>query len=690
MIFEDVHWIDPTSLEALGRGIDRIKSVGVLLIVTHRPEFEPPWLGRPYVTALNLNRLGQREIDAMIERVAGNHTLPEAIRQDIIERTDGIPLFVEEMTKAVLEAESEGRSEHAIAAIPSPTVAVPASLHASLMARLDRLGPAKEVAQIGAVIGREFSHTLLTAVMRERSTILQSALDRLITAGLVFRHGVPPHSIYLFKHGLVQDAAYSTLLRDRRRALHARIAETLVAQRPEIVDSQPEVVGRHYTDAGLIEKAASFWARAGRLSLARSAFVEAIAQLNRAIDQIATLPITRNLRQEQIRLQVALITPLIHVKGYSSPETRAATERARVLIENAEALGEPLEDPLLLYSVLFGFWVANAVAFNGELAPKLAREFLDIAEKSRATFPIMMGHSILGLSLLLTGHLAQARAHYDHAMTLYDPQAHRPLAMRFGQDTGVAILSYRSLASWMLGYPDAALTDTSNMLKDAREIDQAATTVFALNYAVATYFLCGTFTTAKAMADELFELADEKGALFWKPVGVLYRGWLCTVAGQANEAVKLLTSGLAAFRLTGSTQFTPVSLSLLAKAHADLGQFGDAWRCVGEAETVVKTTGERWWEAEISRVAGDIALLTSDHDAANAEGYFQRALTIAREQQAKSWELRAAMSLARLWRGQGKVQQARELLAPVYGWFTEGFDTRDLKDAKTLLKELAA
>ena len=293
-------------------------------------------------------------------------------------------------------------------------------------------------------------------------------------------------------------------------------------------------------------------------------------------------------------------------------------------------------------------------------------------------------------SLLLTGRLVQARAHYDHAMGLYDPRAHRPPAMRFGQDTGVAILSYRSLANWMLGYPDAALADTNNMLKDAREFGQAATVLFALNYAVVTHFLCANFTTAKAMADELFALADEKGALFWKPVGGLYRGWLCSVAGQAEEAIQLLTSGLAVFRLTGSTQFTPVGLSLMAKAYADLGQFVDAWRCVGEAETVVKTTGERWWEAEISRIAGEIALLTRDHYAAKAEVYFNQAIAVARQQQAKSWELRAAMSLARLWRDQGKPQQARELLAPVYGWFTEGFDTRDLKEAKALLDELAS
>jgi class 3 adenylate cyclase len=352
MIFEDIHWIDPTSLEALGRGIDRIKAVGVLLIITHRPEFEPPWIGRPYVTVLNLNRLGEREIAALIDGVTGNAPLPTNIRQEIIERTDGIPLFVEEMTKAMLEAGAEDATERAIAAVPSPSVAVPASLHASLMARLDRLGSAKEVAQIGAVIGREFSHDLLAAVASKPQKELESALHRLTVAGLLFRQGAPPHATYLFKHALVQDAAYGTLLREPRRALHARIAETLEGQFTQLAENQPELLARHCTEAGLIEKATSLWGKAGQRSLARSALVVAIALLTRALSQIANLPALPALRRDEIALQVALITPLVHVKGYAAPETKAAVERARLLIERAVALGEPPEDPLLLFSVL--------------------------------------------------------------------------------------------------------------------------------------------------------------------------------------------------------------------------------------------------------------------------------------------------------------------------------------------------
>jgi tetratricopeptide (TPR) repeat protein len=688
VIFEDVHWIDPTSLEALGRVVDRIRALGALLVVTCRPEFQPPLSGQPHVIALTVNRLGQREISLLIERIIGNKRLPDKLKQDIVERTDGIPLFVEEMTKAVVEAESEQSSERMFAAVPSPSVTVPASLHASLMARLDRLGAAKEVAQIAAVLGRNFSHDLLTAAARKEEVELQASLDRLIGAGLLFRQGVPPHATYLFKHGLVHDAAYSTLLRERRRALHARIAEALETQFQEIAESQPELVARHCTEAGLIEKAANFWAEAGRRSVARSALVEAIVQFTRALEQMATLPATPAQRREQIELQLGLISPLMHVKGHSSPEVKAATERARMLIEQAETFGESPESPLLLYSVLYYSWVANLVTFNGDALRALAAQCLALAEKHGATVPLTMGHSLMGYSLLVTGNFAQSLKHYDPAIALYDPAVDRPRGLLLGGDPRVVNLSSRSLTLWFLGYPEAALADTNHGLKDAREISQAGSLFYALNHATITHFLRGQYTTAESLANELCTLADEKGAsMVWRPPGLLFRGWILAIVSRAAEAVQLITSGLAALP-AGATLLTPVGLSMLAKSHADLGQLDDAWRSIDEAKAVIEKTKETWFEAHIHRIAGEIALKSPEPDAAKAEAYFERALAIARQQQAKSWELRAAMSLARLWRDQGKVQQARELLAPIYGWFAEGFDTRDLKEAKALLGEL--
>ena len=691
MIFEDVHWIDPTSLEVLGRAVERARTLGLLLIVTYRPEFEPPWIGRPHVTALTINRLEQRDVDAMIDGVVGNKLIPANIRRDIIERTDGIPLFVEEMTKAVLEAESEDEAQRTAAAVPSPALAVPASLHASLMARLDRLGSAKEVAQIGAAIGREFSHALLAAVVqkREAEADVGSALDRLIAAGLLFRQGVPPHATYFFKHALVQDAAYGTLLREPRRALHARIAETLETQFVGIAKSQPELLARHCTEAGLIEKAAGLWGKAGQRSLERSALLEAVAQLTRALAQFATLPGTPALRREQIRLQVALITPLLHVKGYAAPETKVAMDQARLLIEQAEALGEPTEDPLLLFSVLYSFWVARFVAFNGKVMRELAAHFLTLAEKQGAAVPLMVGHRNMGVSLFHTGDIEEARGHIDRAIALYDPAKHRQLATRFGQDVRVALLFYRSLALWPLGYPEGALADADRAIRDAREIGQAASLMAALTLTSLSQIHCGSYAVANAQLDEAITLANEKGAVFWKVGGMLVQGCLFAIAGKASDAVRAITSGLSAWRATGTTVWVPTYLSYLTRAYAELGQFDEASRCISEAIVAVQTTNESWYEAEIHRIAGEIALRSPEPDAAKAEAHFERALQVARAQQAKSWELRTAMSMARLWRDQGKPQQARELLAPVYGWFTEGFDTLDLKEAKALLDALA-
>jgi len=421
----------------------------------------------------------------------------------------------------------------------------------------------------------------------------------------------------------------------------------------------------------------------------RSALVEAVAQLTRALDQIATLPASSAQRRKQIALQVALITPLIHVKGYAAPETKASVERARLLIEQAEALGEPPEDPLLLFSVLYGFWVANYVAFNGDVILGLAAQFLALAEKQGTTAPLLIAHRLMGTSSLCTGDMAEGREHYDQAIALYDPAEHRPLATRFGQDVRVAILSYRSLALWMLGYPELALADTEHALKDAREIGQAATLMYALVHAPMTHLLCGNYAAAIAQLDEVVALADEKGALLWKAGGMMNQGCVLALTDKASKAIHMFTAGITAWRSTGSTLWVPLWFQYLSKTYAELGQFDDAWRCIGEAMTAVETTKERWWEADVHRTAGEIALMSPQPDAARAEAHFERALAVARQQQAKSWELRAAMSMARIWRDRGKRAEARELLAPVYSWFTEGFETLDLKEAKTLLDELA-
>jgi hypothetical protein len=471
--------------------------------------------------------------------------------------------------------------------------------------------------------------------------------------------GLSPDADYRFKHTLIQDAAYETLLKSRRQVLHRRVAEALLDHASTA--AEPELLAHHFTQAGQIERASEWWGKAGQWSAERSALVEAAEQFTRALAQIATLPATPKLRREQIRLQVALINPLMHLKGYAAPETKAAEERARLLIDQSEALGEPLDDPLLLFSVLYGFWVANYMAFNGQVIRELAAQFLALAQKKGETAPLMIGHRLV---------------------------EHRSLAMRFGQDVRVATLSYRSLVLWMLSYPARAIADVEHALKDAREIGQAATLMYALQITSWILILCGKYVTANRQLDELVILADEKGSLFRKAGALMSQGWISTLDREATNAVREITTGLAVWRSTGSAIFIPWWLSCLAVAHAELGQFDDACHSMGEAMAAIESTNETLWQAEVNRTAGEIALLSPERDAVRAEAYFDRALSIARQQQAKSWELRAAMSLARLWRSQNKSRQASELLAPIYGWFTEGFDTRDLKEAKALLAEL--
>ena len=380
----------------------------------------------------------------------------------------------------------------------------------------------------------------------------------------------------------------------------------------------------------------------------------------------------------------------MHVKGYAAPETKAAAEQAKLLIQQAEERGETPEDPLMLFSVLYAFFGVNFVAFNGDVSRELAEQFSTLAEKQGTTVPLMIGHRLMGNSLLLTGDIPAAQAHYNQGLSLYDPSEHRAFATRFGVDISVAILGFRSLTLWLLGRPEQAVTDASRALKNAYEIGQAATSMFAMNYTAWTRTLCGDCSKALSILVEHLALADQKDAPYWKAFGVSMKGCALLSIGNTSAAINLLTSGMTALHSTGASLYVPWLLSNLANAYVQLGQVDDAWRCINEALAGMQTSKERWCEAEVNRMAGEIALGSRKPDAMKAEELFERSLAISRQQQAKSWELRAAMSLARLWRDQGKPQEARELLAPIYCWFTEGFDTRDLKEAKALLEELAA
>jgi hypothetical protein len=538
MIFEDAHWTDPTSLEAFGRVVERLRNLRVLLIVTFRPEFQASWIGQPFVTALTINRLAERDIGAMIDRVVGNKPLPANIRQDIIERTDGIPLFVEEMTKAVLEAGSEGAAQRTVASIPSPTLAVPASLQASLMARLDRLGSAKEVAQIGAAIGREFSHALLAAVVSKAEPELASALERLIAAGLLFRQGVPPHASYLFKHALVQDAAYGTLLREPRRDLHARIADTLERQFTEIAENQPELLARHCTEAGLIEKAASLWGKAGLRSLERSALVEALEQLTRALDQLAALPATAALRREQIKLQVHHNPAYVRQRICCIGNRSSNTARSRTNRTSRSAWGAPGRPAAAVLGPLR--FMGRELRRNERQGDAQGRGAVLVTRRKTAS-DCPVAHRIMGTTLMHTGEVARSLPHFDRAVALYDPLVHRQLATRFGQDLRMPAHCYRSFAGWLLGYPQSALMDIGQALKDAREVGQAATLMYALGHAMLSHIWCRNYAEASVIIDELTAVTSEKGAMMWDAIALVNRGCIFALTGKASDAIQTIT-----------------------------------------------------------------------------------------------------------------------------------------------------
>ena len=591
LAFEDLHWADPTTLDVL-RGIAERGALAPLFIVaTTRPEFRPPWGMRSHHGTLSLAPLDRQQVRDMVAELSARHALARDVVEDVAARTGGVPLFVEEVTRLLLE---RGEGGGGIQAIP-PT------LQQSLMARLDRLGPAREVAQVGSVIGRGFSYGLLRALAGMEDAALQAALEKLADADIVLVQGLPPESDYRFKHALIQDAAYENLLKSRRQVLHRRVAEILRDRFSATAAAEPEALAYHFTQAGLTEQAIEWWGTAGQRSLARYALAEASEQLKRALDQIATLPTTPTLRREEIKLEVAF---------------------------------------------------ANALA--------------------------------------LTGDLVDGKEHYDRALAIYDPAEHGPLTTRSGRDVGVTLLSFRAVCVWQLGYPAASRNDAERAVKNAREIGQATTLMYALFHAAVTHIRCGNYAAAHTQVDELIALADERGAPYWKASGTAARGWLFALTGKASDAVRTITSGITSLRSTGATLYEPRHLWYLAMAYAELGQPDDARRCIDDAIDKVERSKEKWCEAEVNRVAGEVALRSPAPDTEKAEKYFGRALAVARRQQAKSWELRAAMSMARLWRDQGKTQQARELLAPVYGWFTEGFDTLDLKEAKALLNELRA
>jgi class 3 adenylate cyclase/predicted ATPase len=663
MVLEDAHWIDPTSRELLDLAVERVRSLPVLLIVTFRPEFQPPWTGQPQVSVLTLNRLDRRDRTALVAQIAGGKALPEEVVAQIADRTDGVPLFVEELTKSVLES-------------GVPLVGIPTTLHDSLMARLDRLASVRLVAQIGAAIGREFPYPLLRAVSRLPEDELQAALARLVTSELVFQRGTPPDAVYAFKHALVQDAAHGSLLRGTRQQLHAQIAEALETHSPELVDSQPELLAQHYAEAGLVEKSVASWDKAARRSAARSAIAEAAAQFQKALDQLALLPDNPERQRQELEFCSTLGVVLNVVKGFAAPEPGHALARARELWEQ---LGSPAE----FLRVPFG--QSRYHVFRGELdlAQRLDEELLRLSRQRNNSAGLILGHLSAGRNLRFAGRFALSRSHLEELLALYHPVSHRSLVDRAGIHPQNNSQSLLGIVLFCLGYPDQALVRSNAAIAEARRLAHPPSLASSLSNGTTVLSLVGDNAALDELADQLVAVTTEQGFPFWRAQGTIVRGWVKVKNGDVAEGISLLRSGSAAFRATRAegTYF----IALLAMACEITGQIEEAVTLLDDALQIAERTGERWFAAELNRHKGRL-LLRQGHSEA-AEELYRKALSIAEEQGAKLWELRAAMSLARLRRDQGLHAEARDLLAPVYGWFTEGFDTQDLKEAKALLDE---
>jgi predicted ATPase len=632
---------------------------------------------------VTLPRLPRRQAAEMMNHVAHGKALPAEVLEQVVAKTDGVPLFVEELTKMVLESGLlQEREDRYTLTGPLPPLAIPATLHDSLMARLDRLATVKSLAQLGATLGREFSYALLQAVSPWDEGTVQRGLHQLIEAEFLYQQGLPPQAMYRFKHALIQDAAYQSLLRSTRQQYHQRIAQVLEAQFPEVVEAEPEVVAYHYTEAGCPTPAVTYWQTAGQRSAQRSAHQEAIGHLTKGMEVLQTLPDTPERTQQDLLFHVALGVSLMAVKGRAAPEVERVYTRAR-------ALCQQVGDTPQLFPVLRGLCLFYLNCGQRQTAQDLAEQLLRQAERQPEVAPRMLGHYLLGLVLFGRGVLGEAARHFAQAMAAYNLQTHRQLAHVYGIDLGVITRSLGALVLWLLGYPDRALAQSQEALMLAREVVHPLSLVLAQVWLACLHQFRQEAQAAHDRAADSIALAAQQGfATLYVAWGTVPQGWALTRQGQWAAGMAKLREGSAATVATGSEQWRSYYLALLAEATGAAGQPEDGLRLLAEAQDVMARTDERFYEAEIYRLTGVLHLAQAPAAQAEAEANMRHALELARHQQAKSLELRAAMSLARLWQGQGKHAEARQLLAPIYDWFTEGFDTADLREAKGLLEAL--
>jgi class 3 adenylate cyclase/predicted ATPase len=682
-VMEDLHWVDPSTLEFLNLLVDQGPTARLLTLLTCRPDFHPPWTGRAHLTQVTLSRLPRHQAAELTGRVAHGKALPPEVVAQVVAKTDGVPLFVEELTKMVLESGLlQEREERYALTGPLPPLAIPATLHDSLMARLDRLGTVKGLAQLGATLGREFAYALLQAVSPWGEDALRRGLQQLVEAEFLYQQGLPPQATYRFKHALIQDAAYQSLLKSTRQQYHQRIAQVLEAHFPETAETQPELLAHHCTEAGLTEQAVRYWQRAGQHASDRSAHLEAISHCTTGIALLQTLPETPARTQQAVTLHLALGAALQMAKGAAAPEVERAYTQARALCQQVG------ETPALV-PVLLGLWRFYLNRPQLHTARELGDTLLRLAQRADDPALAVIAHYALGVTWFYLGVLPAARQHLEEGIARYTPDQRRAPAFRMGIDPGVACRVHAALILWLLGYPAQALARIHDALALAHALSHPYSLAFARWTAAYVYQWRRDVPAVHEQAEAAIVLSTEQGFPLWAANGTIFRGWALTMQGQGEAGLAQFRQGIAAWRATGATLRVPYYCTLLADVCASLGYPADGLQALAEAHTLVEQHEERWWEAEVARLRGVVLLRQPGMPPAEAETCFQRALDVARRQEAKSLELRAAMSLARLWQQQGKRDDARELLAPVYGWFTEGFDTADLQEAKALLEELS-
>jgi len=679
LIYDDLHWIDPTSRELLDRIIERLERLPVLLLATFRPEFQPPWAGQANVTSLALTRLDRRDTTAMIAGIAGAKGLAAGVAQEIAERTDGVPLFIEEVTKAAIE--SGLQAAETLSARPLPKFAVPATLHASLIARLDRLGPAaRDIAQKSAAIGRELTYEMIAFIADWPQAELRQALDKLTGSGLVTARRAPPQAVYLFKHALVRDAAYDMLLRGQRQRLHARIGKALETHYGGVEAARPEVLAHHFTEAGQIERALGCLLDAGKQALQRSGMVEAEALLRRGLALLPRLSDDSRREEHELDLQLALGRALIATESWGAPTVGEGFARARELCDGLTRTRKMLP-------ILYGQFVHHALRADFVVAERLAAEMRHLGEEQEDVVTRVMAYRISGYASLALGDFNTARAYLERSLALYDPADRLRYTELSPQNILPTLLSFLSCALACSGHLDQARARLDSAITEVRRLSHAYTSAYTLWWVGFLGWLARAEPGVLLQsADELLALSAEHRFAIWPAMGSANRGWCLAALGHPKHGISLLTAGLAEYQSTGNCQFTPAYLTMLADAHRIAGQPQAGLEHLAEAERLAETSKERMLLAETHRLRGDLLILTSESVAAEAS--YHGAIALAQCQGSKLFELRSAISLARLWRSQGRNADAHNLLAPIHGWFTEGFDAPDLIGAKALLDEL--